>query len=118
MEQTREKLYKHINYLYKELVKATYGEDKTNGHYIGPSTDRFYIITCQLYDAIDEIFENFCPPHLSINDWRLINGHKRNIILDIDVLKDNKKIQGDKLTWTLEKILSKVKGDVKCIMQF
>ena len=115
MEKTRNELLERIDYLCKELEKATLGEDKPNGRHLAPSADYFYSIANHIYDTIDEFFENFGLPHLSINDWQLVNDQRRNLILDIDVLRENKRIQGEELTRKLENYLSKIKGDVNLI---
>ena len=64
----------------------------------------------RLYEAIDELVEKYQPAYITESDYRFIYDSQRPLLLELNVLRDKNKLQGDYLTWELEKYLSKIES--------
>ena len=118
MIQTERMILDEIRQLFDDLDKATYGDYKANGHVIPPNASRFYYTTKRLYEQVDILVKDYNPNYMSPSDYMCIYDSQRIILLHLDVLKDCKKLNGQELTWELEKYLTKLYGIFGCISTF
>lgn len=118
MEQTEVKLLQEITQLFADLNVATYGKERANGRFLPPDANKFYYSTMRLYEAIDELVEKYQPAYITESDYRFIYDSQRPLLLELNVLRDKNKLQGDYLTWELEKYLSKIEGLFICVLSY
>jgi len=118
MKKTEEQMLQNITRLFADLETATYGDYKANGHVIPPNASRFYYTTKRLYEQVDILVKDYSPNYVSSSDYMCIYDSQRIILLHLDVLKDCKKLNGQELTWELEKYLTKLYGIFGCISTF
>ena len=64
----------------------------------------------------DELIEAYHPAYITENDYRFIYDSRRTVLLELSVMKDGNELQGDNLTWELEKHLLKIQGLFGCIL--
>ncbi len=118
MEQTEVKLLQEITQLFADLNVATYGRERANGRFLPPDANKFYYSTMRLYKAIDELVEKYQPAYITESDYRFIYDSQRPLLLELNVLRDKNKLQGDYLTWKLEKYLSKIESLFFCVLSY
>lgn len=110
MIQTEQLVLEEIMRLLNDLDKATYGSYRVNGHVIPPNASRFYYSAKRLYEQADILFKDYSPDYVSPSDYKFICNSQRGILLNLEVLKDSKKLKGQELTWELEKYLMELYG--------
>ena len=118
MVQTEQMILKEMMRLLNDLNKATYGDFKANGHVIPPNANRFYYTANRLYEQVDILVKNYSPKYMSSSDYMHIYDSQRVVLLYLDVLKDNKKLKGQEITWELEKYLMELYGVFNCISTY
>lgn len=118
MIQTEKMKLEEIMRLLKDLENATYGEFKTNGLVFSPNANRFYYSAKHLYESTDELINRFSPEYITTSDYRFICASQRVTLLQLAVLKDNKKLKGEEITWELEKYLTELQGLFSCISTY
>ena len=115
MIQTEQMIQKEIMRLLVDLDKATYGYYMANGRVIYPNASRFYYTAKRLYEQVDLLVNKYSPNYISSSNYMFIYNSQRVTLLHLDVLKDNKKLTGQGLTYELEKYLMKLYGIFSCI---
>lgn len=110
MKKTEKEIIKEITKLFSDLDAATYGKDKPNGGTIKPNAYGFYLCTKQLFKLTDELFAEYQPDYISNNDYYYICDCERIIMLELEVLKTKKSLNGQSLTKALEPYLIKLQG--------
>jgi hypothetical protein len=116
MKHTEEQSLQDISRLLDDLNTATYGKERANGHLMPPNASNFYCCAKRLYDVTDELIEAYHPAYITENDYRFIYDSRRTVLLELSVMKDGNELQGDNLTWELEKYLLKIQGLFGCIL--
>ena len=115
MKKTEKEILREITRLIDELDVATYGDDKHKCRNIPPSAYRFYHCTTQIFKLVDEVVANYHPDYISNSDYYFICDCERSIRLGLDVLKDNKRLSNQSLTWAVEPYLEKLQSLFKDI---
>lgn len=110
MKQKEELMLQETVRLFAELKVATYGKERANGHSIRPDARRFYYCAKRIYDTIEELVDDYQPDYVTANDYNYICDSKRTMLLELEVFKDRNKLEGDYLTYELEKYLMKMQG--------
>lgn len=118
MIQTEKIKLEEIMRLYNNLEKATYGEYKTNGIVSRPSASRFYYTAKKLYESVDELIDNYSPKYISFSNSKMISASRRDTLLQLDVIKDDKTMKDEEVTWELEKYLTELQGLFDCIYTY
>lgn len=116
MEQTEERILESINQVFDDLDAATYGKERKNGHYLPPDASLFYHRVKRLYDLVDELVDKYQPDYITGIDYRFIYDSQRTLLLDLAVLQERNKLEGEHLTWELEKYLLKIQGLFSCVL--
>lgn len=115
MIKTEKMLLEEIMRLLKDLENATYGEPKPNGLVFPPNASKFYYSAKKLYESTDELIDRFSPEYVTDSDYKYICASQKDILLQLDVLKDNKKLKDMEVTWELENYLKNIQGLFSCI---
>lgn len=118
MIKTEKMILEEIMRLLKNLENVTYGEYRTNGIVFPPNASSFYYSAKQLYECTDELFDRFMPEYVTDSDYRFICASQKNILLQLDVLKDNKKLKGMEVIWELETYLATLHDLFHCITDY
>ena len=118
MIKTEKILLEEIMRLLKDLENATYEEAKTNGLVFPPNASKFYYSAKKLYESTDELIDRFSPEYVTDSDYKFICASQKDILLQLDVLKDNKKLKGMELTWELETYLATLHDLFHCITDY
>ena len=118
MIQTEKMKLEEIMRLLKDLETATYGEFKANGLIFPPSVSRFYYSAKKLYESTDELIDRFSPEYVTDSDYIFICASQKDILLQLDVLKDNKNLKDMEVTWELEIYLMELQGLLNCISTY
>ena len=113
MKMTEKNILREIARLLAELDVATYGDDNHRCRTIPPSVSRFHLCTTQIFKLIDELVANYQPDYISNSDYYYICDCERSIKLELDVLKDNKRLHGQQLTWALEPYWEKLQSQLR-----
>lgn len=116
MKHTEEQTLQEISRILDELDAATYGRERANGHLMPPNASNFYCCAKRLYEVTDELIKEYHPAYITESDYRFICDSRRLLLLELSVMKDENKLQGDNLTWELEKYLLKIQGLFACIL--
>ena len=118
MKQTEEQILQDITRLFSDLEVATYGRERANGRYIRPDASSFYYCAKRIYDTIEELVDVYHPDYITASDYNYILDSKRTLLLELEVFKDRNKLEGDYLTYELEKYLMKMQGLFECILSY
>ena len=118
MIQTERMILEEIMRLLKDLENATYGETKNNGLDFPPNSSKFYYGAKKLYKIVDELVERFNPKCVTDTDYKFICESQKDTLLQLAVLKDNKKLKGMAITWALEDYLKNIQGLFSCISSY
>ena len=118
MIQTEKMILEEIMRLLNDLENSTYGETKNNGLDFPPNLSKFYYGTKRLYKIVDELVERFNPEYITYTDYKYICESQKDTLLQLAVLKDNKKLKGIEVTWELENHLTKIQGLFSCISTY
>ena len=118
MVKTEKMIIEEIMQLLNSLENATYGEFKTSGLVFCPSANRFYNSAKKLYESVDELINNYSPKYISFSDYKMISASQRDTLLQLDVIKDDKKMKDEEVTRELEKYLAKLQGLFNCISTY
>lgn len=118
MKPTEQEILQEITRLFTELDSATYGTERTNGRIVPPDSCKFYYNAKRLYEVADELVEKYQPTYITRNDYRFIYDSQRPLLLELDALRDRKKLQEDYLTRELEKYLLKIQGLFSCVLSY
>ena len=110
MKQTEELMLQETGRLFAELEVATYGKGRANGRSIRPDARSFYYCAKRIYDTIEELVNSYQPDYITASDYNFICDSKRTLLLELEVFKDRNKLEGDYLTYELEKYLMKMHG--------
>lgn len=110
MIQTEQLILEEIMRLLDDLYKATYGSYRANGNVIPSNASRFYYSAKRLYEQVDILVKDYGPDYVSPSDYKFILNSQRVTLLNLEVLKDCKKLKGQELTWELEKYLMDLYG--------
>lgn len=116
MKKPEIEILSEVTHLIDELEVATYGSDKHVYRTIDPSAYRFYLCAKQIYKLIDDLVAEYQPDNISNSDYYYICDCKRTTILELEVLKDNKRLHGQQLTWALEPYLDQMNDLFKSIL--
>jgi hypothetical protein len=115
MIKTEKMLLEEIMRLLKDLEIATYEEQKPNGLVFPPNANKFYYSAKKLFESTDELIDRFSPEYVTNSDYKFICATQKDILLQLDVLKDNKNLKDMEVTWELENYLIKIQGLFSCI---
>lgn len=110
MKQKEELLLQKTVRLFAELEVATYGKERANGRSIRPDARSFYYCAKRIYDTIEELVDGYQPDYITASDYNNICDSKRTLLLELEVFKEKSKLEGDYLTYELEKHLMKMHG--------
>ena len=110
MKQTEEQILQDITRLFSDLEVSTYGRERANGRSIRPDVSSFYYCAKRIYDTIEELVDVYHPDYITASDYNYILDSKRTLLLELEVFKDRNKLEGDYLTYELEKYLMKMQG--------
>ena len=116
MKQKEELMLQETVRLFADLKVVTYGKERANGHSIRPDTRSFYYCAKRIYDTIEELVDVYQPDYITASDYNFICDSKRTLLLELEVFKDRNKLEGDYLTYELEKYLMKMQGIFGCIL--
>ena len=118
MIKTERILLEEIMRLLKDLENATYEETKPNGLVSPPNASKFYYSAKKLYESTDELIDRFSPEYITSSDYRFICASQRVTLLQLAVLKYNKKLKGVEITRELEKYLTELQELFSCISTY
>lgn len=118
MIQTEQTIREEIRRLLEDLEKATYDDHRANGRVIQPDASRFYFTAKRLYEQVDMLVAEYSPDYVSPSDYKSIYDSQRITLLNLEMLKDNKKLKGQELTWKLEEYLMELNGLFDCISTY
>lgn len=116
MKQTEKQIHKDILQLFFDLETATYGRERTNGHYLCPNASSFFKSAKRIYELTDELYENYHPDYISKTDYKFICDSRKRLLLMLDVLKDNKHTNDTVMTYKLEEYLLQLQGLFKGVI--
>lgn len=116
MKHTEEQMLQETGRLFADLEVATYGRERANGRSIRPDARSFYYCAKHIYDTIEELVDVYQPDYITASDYNFICDSKRTLLLELEVFKDRNKLEGDYLTYELEKYLMKMQDLFGCIL--
>lgn len=117
MRKSENEILREIARLLTELDVATYGDDNHKCRTIPPSASRFYLFTMQIFKFVDELVAEYHPDYISNSHYYYICDCERRFKLELGVLKDNRSLNGNQLTWALEPYFEKLKDLFKDIVE-
>lgn len=118
MLQTEQMILEEIRRLLDDLEKATYEDYRANGRVIQPNANKFYFTAKRLYEQVDILVAEYSPDYISPSNYKFIYDSQRRILLKLELLKDDKKLKGQELTWELEGYLMELNGMFNCISTY
>ena len=110
MKQTEKLMLQKTGRLFAELEVATYGKERANGLSIRPDARSFYYCAKRIYDTIEGLVDIYQPDYITASDYYYICDSKRTLLLELEVFKDRNKLEGDYLSYELEKYLMRMHG--------
>lgn len=118
IKHSEKQLLQEIIQILDDLDAATYGKEKANSRFLPPDTRNFYCLAKRLYEVTDELVETFQPNYITESNYYFICDSQRLLLLELSVLKERNQLQGEQLTWELEKYLMKIQGQFECISSY